>query len=113
MLKTRNIVFAVLTSLCISSSFAAAPKPAPGFVSLKQTQQIQAGQSKDEVIQMFGKPVATPKWSNGTSSLVYKTEDTAAFKALLYVDFDTKTGSVISSVIRPDDNSGMGSDSSE
>lgn len=115
MRKPLTLVTALVTSLFISGSFAATPKVKaenPAFVTAKQAMLVQTGQSKEEVIKMLGKPLAQPKWRNGTSSIIYKTEDVGSSNALLYIDIDTVSGKVIQTTIAPDEAAGT-ADSTE
>ncbi|MDB5887414.1 MAG: hypothetical protein JWM03_286, partial [Rhodocyclales bacterium] len=55
---------------------------------------LHAGESRDQVIQTLGKPQSTPKWLDGSSSLVYELQ-TGGGDQFAYVDLDN-TGKMAS-----------------
>jgi outer membrane protein assembly factor BamE (lipoprotein component of BamABCDE complex) len=113
MRKPMTLIAALIACAFLANAQAAdskAPKAkrASNFVTAQQLETVKAGQTKEEVIQALGKPLSQPKWRNGTQSLVYKTKDGGSYNALAYIDVDSKTGTVISYIIRPDESSGSG-----
>ena len=100
------LVAALITSLSLCAAQAAPPKPKPGpAVTTQQVAKIQIGQTEEDVIKTLGNPRSTPKWRNGTHSLVYGVVDRSS-KPTLYVDIDNSTGKVIRSAVMPESETG-------
>lgn len=111
MKRSSCLVAALITSLSLCAAQAAPPKPKPGPpVTTRQVEKIQIGQTQDDVIKALGNPRATPKWRNGTHSLVYAVTERTG-KQTLYVDIDNSTNKVIRTVVMPETSAdGGGSD---
>ncbi|MDQ7990488.1 MAG: hypothetical protein REI09_12705 [Candidatus Dactylopiibacterium sp.] len=69
-------------ALFATSAFA----EAPAKVSEEQLNVISAGQTEQEVIQILGQPTDTPRWTDGSQSLVYEIASTEGSGARAYVD---------------------------
>ncbi|HEX5127083.1 MAG TPA: hypothetical protein VFW00_10120 [Rhodocyclaceae bacterium] len=84
----------IVTSLFAAHAFAAAAVPESA------ANTIQAGESRDAVIQQLGQPEAHPtKWMTGDTSLVYPIKNgSESSNEALYVDLDP-TGHVTNVVV--------------
>jgi len=82
-MNIKSPLFAAALGLAVLSVSAQA---AGGKISEDQINTIKAGESKAAVIKTLGQPESSPKWLNGTHSLVYAVADATDATARAYVD---------------------------
>ncbi|NSL53660.1 hypothetical protein [Uliginosibacterium aquaticum] len=85
----------LITTLGLSL-LALAGQASAASVSTEQLKSISAGQSRAEVLKNLGKPDATPRWADGTQSLVYpvRNGDSPSTRAYVTVGAGDKVLSV-------------------
>lgn len=97
-----SIAAALGLAISLASGAASALTPSDHHVTQAQLNALSAGESSHDIIASLGQPENTPKWLDGSQSLVYETYDAAVGPEHVYVDVDS-AGKMIDVYVSSDD----------